>query len=51
MALPVFLASTRQLLVLSGSTYTTRLWCVMEICALAAPRSPHTRAIRAPDRS
>ena len=31
MALPVFLASTQQLLVLAGGTYTSRLWCVMEL--------------------
>jgi len=30
--LPVFLAGCRQLLVLAGPTYTSRLWCVMELC-------------------
>ena len=29
--LPVFLAGCRQLLILAGPTYATRLWCVMEI--------------------
>ena len=29
--LPVFLAGCKQLLVLAGPTYTSRLWCVMEI--------------------
>ena len=28
---PVYLASCKQLLVLAGDTYTTRLWCVMEL--------------------
>ena len=30
-SLPVFLAGCQQLLVLAGPTYTTRLWCVMEL--------------------
>ena len=29
--LPIFLAGCRQLLVLAGPTYPTRLWCAMEI--------------------
>ena len=29
--LPVFLAGCRQLLVVAGETYTSRLWCVMEV--------------------
>ena len=31
MALPVFLSGCRSLLVLVGPTYSTRLWCVMEL--------------------
>ena len=31
MCLPVFLAGCKQLLVLAGPTYATRLWCVMEL--------------------
>ena len=31
MCLPVFLASCKSLLVLAGSTYPRRLWCVMEL--------------------
>jgi len=30
-ALPIFLSGCQQLLVLAGETYTTRLWCVMEL--------------------
>ena len=30
-ALPIYLAGCRQLLVLVGDTYTTRLWCVLEL--------------------
>ena len=29
--LPVYLAGCRKLLILAGSTYTSRIWCVMEI--------------------
>ena len=29
--MPIFLAGCRQLLVLAGPTYPTRLWCAMEI--------------------
>ena len=32
-ALPVYLSGCRDLLILVGSTYTRRLWCVMELCA------------------
>lgn len=31
LCLPVFLAGSKQLVVLYGSTYLTRLWCIMEI--------------------
>lgn len=31
MALPVFLSGCRSLLVLAGPTYSSRLWCVMEL--------------------
>ena len=30
-ALPVYLSGCKTLLVVAGATYTTRLWCVMEI--------------------
>ena len=30
-ALPIYLAGCRELLVLVGETYTTRLWCVLEL--------------------
>jgi hypothetical protein len=30
-SLPVFLSACRQLVVLAGPTYTSRLWCVMEL--------------------
>ena len=34
--LPVFLSGCRELLILAGKTYTTRLWCVMEVRLLTA---------------
>ena len=32
-ALPIFLAGSRQMLVLAGKTWASRLWCVMEVFA------------------
>ena len=31
MCLPVHLAACRKLLILAGPTYTTRMWCVLEL--------------------
>ena len=36
MCLPIHLASCKTLLVLAGETYTTRMWCVMEIFVFLA---------------
>jgi hypothetical protein len=30
-SLPIFLAGCKQLVVLAGTTYPSRLWCVMEL--------------------
>ena len=40
--LPIFLAGCKQLLILAGPTYATRLWCVMEIFVFVRMGGKHT---------
>ncbi len=41
--LPVFLSGCKQLLVLAGPTYASRLWCVMEIFVFVRMGSKHLK--------
>ena len=44
--LPVFLAGCQTLLVVAGSNYCTRLWCVMELFTFVrSERPPHIRTL------
>ena len=46
--LPVFLSSCKELLILPGSTYATRLWCVMEIFVFVQMGGERERAVILP---
>ena len=46
--LPVFLSSCKELLILPGPTYATRLWCVMEIFVFVQMGGEHERAVILP---
>ena len=46
--LPVFLSSCKELLILPGPTYATRLWCVMEIFTFVQMGGERERAVILP---
>jgi hypothetical protein len=53
MNLPVYLAGCRELLVLAGPTYHSRLWCVMEMLVFLRMGGQTSRihVLPVPDRS
>ena len=46
--LPIFLSGCKELLVVAGATYTSRLWCVMELFTFLKAREFNTHYLKHP---